>query len=101
MPRIEGGAGPDWPLIRTDNPPAGSTGKSAFDNALERGQRGLQHNPLATAPPPEIEPAEAGEENDTARVRPAKGSDAGDNLDHGQDDPYADVDWRIRRQLGL
>ncbi|MCB1839283.1 MAG: hypothetical protein KDI61_03325 [Alphaproteobacteria bacterium] len=102
MSRIgDSGSGPTWPSTLPEDQTTGGEGKSEFDKALERQQRGLPVNPLASAPPAELKEGETDDNNPDKRVQPVSESVAGDNQDHGKDDPNADLDWRIREQLGL
>lgn len=102
MSRIDGSSGgPVWPSSLPEDQGSEGAGKSEFDKALDRQQQGLQVNPLAQTPPPELEAAETGEDDPDKRVQPVAESGAGGNQDHGKDDPHAGLDWRIREQLGL
>lgn len=96
------GSGPTWPSsLPEDHPGNEGAGKSEFDKALDRQQRGIQVNPLAVTPAERLTTAETDEQDDSTRITPASEAGAGDNQDHGKKDPYADIDWRIRQQLDL
>ena len=104
MSRIDGSSGgPVWPSSLPEDGNGEGAGKSEFDKALDRQQRGITVNPLAQTPPPELESVETGEDDPDKRVQPAAETNAGSNQDHGKgkEDPNASIDWRIREQLDI
>ncbi len=101
--------GPLWPTSLPDEKQETEKAKSEFEKAIEKAQRGAEINPLANKPPVDLEAADSDEDDPMRRVQETSETSAdtngGDGENHQQDreetDPYADIPWQIREQLGL